>query len=96
VLFENSGDTLEQMVVATAEDPQDPRQQAERLDIRPDVPNRRAYHRSDEDDVPAALAASDAAEPAELPQGGPVMGIGRDTLRIRPTANGEEHDAARA
>src|SRR5437870_13205082 len=72
MLFENFGDPGEQMIVPAAEDLEHGRQQPQRLDVRPDTPDRRPHHGADEDHIAAALAASDPAEPAELPKGGPV------------------------
>ena len=75
VLLENCRDALEQAIVAAAQQTDDPRKQPERLEIRPDFPDRRPHHRADEHHIPAALALGDPAEPAELPERGPMMRI---------------------
>jgi len=84
------------MIIAAAEDAVDSRQQPKRLEIRPDVPDRRPHHRADENHVAAALLAGKPTKPAELADGSPVMPVACDTLRIRPAANGEKHHAAPA
>jgi len=94
VLFENRGDTGEQMIVTAAEDAQDARQQPERREIRLDLPDRRPHQRADEHGVPATLPACEPAEPAELAKRDPVMRIERDAPRISPTANRKKHGAA--
>src|SRR5216684_4122208 len=81
VLLEDLRDARQQMVVAATKDAQDPRQQQQR---------------PDEDDVAAAFAAGEAAKSAELPDRRPVMRKAGDLMRIRPPANGEQHDAAAA
>src|SRR6266566_3528359 len=75
VLFEDRGNTLEQMIVAAAKDAVDSRQQAQRLEIRPDLPDRRPHHRADENHIAAPLLAGKPAKTAELAEGGPVMRI---------------------
>src|SRR5207245_40769 len=62
VLFEDRGNTLEQMIVAAAKDAVDSRQQAQRLEIRPDLPDRRPHHRADENHIAAALLAGKPAD----------------------------------
>ena len=96
VLFENCRDALEQAIVTAAQEADNSGKQAERFEIRPDFPDRRPHHRADEHHIPAALTLGDPAEPAELPERGPMVGIGSDALRVRPTANGEQHDTASA
>src|SRR5262249_5358152 len=96
VLFEDRRDAFEQMVIAAAEDAVDSGQQPKRLEIRPDLPDRRPHHRADENHVAAALLARKPTKPAELAYGGPVMRVACDPLRVRPTANGEKHHAAPA
>src|SRR5262245_44611363 len=82
------------MIIAAAEDAVDSRQQPERLEIRPDLPDRRSHHRADENHIAAALLVGKPAKPAELADGGPVMRVACDPLRIGPAANGEEHHTA--
>src|SRR5262245_9704747 len=91
VLFEDRGHALEQMIIAAAENAEDSRQQAERLEIRPDLPDRRPHHRADENHIVAALLAGKPAKPAKLTEGRPVMRVVCDPARIRPAANGEKH-----
>src|SRR5262252_4731517 len=96
VLFEDRGNALEQMIVATAEEAVDSRQQPKGLEIRPDLPDRRPHHRADENHIAAALLAGKPAKPAELADCSPMMRVACDPLRICPAANGEKHHATPA
>src|SRR5262245_4578849 len=96
VLFENRGNTLEQMIVTAAEDADDSRQQPECLEVGSDLPNCRPYHRADQNDIATALPAGEPTKHAELSHRSPVMRIAREPFWIRPTTNGEKHDAAPA
>src|SRR5262249_37479139 len=51
---------------------------------------------ADEDHIAAALLAGKLAKPAELADGGPVVRVACDPLRIRPAADGEKHHTAPA
>src|SRR2546423_2128967 len=89
VLFENRSYAREQVIVAAAEYAEDSRQEPQRLEIRSDLPDGRPHHRADENDIATALSARKPAEPAELAHRRPVMGIVRNPLWLRPTANRE-------
>src|SRR5262249_8050342 len=94
VLFKKGGDALEQLVVAAAKHTEDARQEPQRLEIEPDLPDCRPHHRADENDIAAAFAARQAAKRAELTDRRPVMPIGRNPRCIRPAANCKKHDPA--
>jgi hypothetical protein len=80
------------MVVPAAKHPKYSRQHPQSREIRPELPDRRPYHRPKENDLAAALIAGHPAEPAQLAETDPMMRVTGDALRIRPTVNGEEND----
>src|SRR5262249_60285621 len=81
---------------AAAKAPVDWWHRARRLKTRPDLPDRRPHHRADENHIAATLLAGKPAKPAELADGGPVMRVACDPLRVRPAADGEKHHTAPA
>ena len=79
-------DSALEVVVAAAEHPDYPRQQAQGGQIRPDLPERRSNHRSNKDHVAATFAPGGTAKPAQLAEPDPMVRIGLNSTRIRPTA----------
>src|SRR5262245_6473527 len=89
VFFENRGDAFEEVIVAAAENAENSRQEPQRLEIGSDLPDGRPHHRADEYDIAAALPTRKPAKRAELAHTRPVMGIPRNAIWLRPTANRE-------
>ena len=83
-LFEQAGNAREQPVVAAAEEPDDPRQQPDRLPVEADLRQRRPQHRADEQRLAAALGAGEDARNAPPARRNPMMGIALDHLGIGP------------
>src|SRR6266705_6771607 len=91
MLLEDAADAREQVIVAAAVEPDDPRHEADGLPVEPDLADRRADQIADEHHVTALLGPCQAAHAPELAERDPVMLVALARRRFAPAADRKQH-----
>jgi hypothetical protein len=94
LLLEKLTNAGKQMIITASVSADDPRQRPEGQQIRPKSPQRGPDQRADKHNVTTASRPRKPCKRAELPDPKPMMRITFNLVRLRMTANPEQHDRA--
>jgi hypothetical protein len=96
VLLDDPPERRQQVIVAAAKRGENPRQQRQRLEVRPDPPERWPGQGADEHDIPASAIACKSIEAAELAEASPLMRVGLHSRFVGVAAQRIQKDFAAA
>jgi hypothetical protein len=82
------------MVVPAAVGADDAGHDAQRLDIEPQLPDRRAHQRSDQHQIAATLTSRQSRKASKLTDVDPMVPEALNRSGVRPAVQREHHDAA--